>query len=164
VKHKPALYPLERLHAELGGKIKENRNQAAKLVKQMKQVETVIRMLDPAFNILAIAPRRKYKSVAPFKKGHGFKAITDVLRASPEPLTSGEIANAYSTKRAIVSPRARLYAADRAFVAPAAPRNRCGTGQPRRKARQVAIAGNLTHHGRPSWVGRTAVSSTRGYG
>jgi hypothetical protein len=92
MKHKPALYALERLHAELGGKIKENRQHAARLAKEMKQVETVIRMLDPAFNILAIAPRRRYKSIAPFKKGHGFKAVTDVLRASTEPLTSGEIA------------------------------------------------------------------------
>jgi hypothetical protein len=92
MKHKPALYALERLHAELGGQLKENRQQAVNVLRRMKQVEAVLRMLDPDFNILGIAPRRRYKRVAPFEKGKGFKAITDVLRASTEPLTSGEIA------------------------------------------------------------------------
>jgi hypothetical protein len=41
----------ERLHAELGGKILDNRQEAERLGEQMMHVEAVIKMLDPAYNL-----------------------------------------------------------------------------------------------------------------
>ena len=35
MKHQPAIFALERLHAELGGKIKDNKNEAARLAADM---------------------------------------------------------------------------------------------------------------------------------
>jgi hypothetical protein len=43
---RPAIQTLERLHAELGGKILENRQQGQNLAEQMRQVEAVIKMLE----------------------------------------------------------------------------------------------------------------------
>jgi hypothetical protein len=91
MKHKPALYALERLHAELGGKIKDNKREAARLVLDMKHVEAVLRLLEPGFNVSAIAARRKYKSTAPFKRGHSFRLIMDILRKATEPVTTRQI-------------------------------------------------------------------------
>jgi hypothetical protein len=94
MKHKPALYALERLHAELGGKLRENEKEAARLVADMMCVERVLKMLEPEFDVSKIAPRRKNNAIVPFKKGAGFKLIAAVLRRSPEPLTSRQIVEA----------------------------------------------------------------------
>lgn len=91
MKHKPALFALERLHAELGGKLRETEKEAARLVADMMCVERVIKMLEPDFDVSKIAPRRKNNAIVPFKKGSGFKIIADILRRSPEPLTSRQV-------------------------------------------------------------------------
>jgi hypothetical protein len=83
---------LEQLLAELGGRIENNRKEAAQLASAVKQVEAVIRMLDPTFNVRRITARRRDKSKAPLKRGHRFKTIADVLRDSAEPLTTRQIA------------------------------------------------------------------------
>ena len=44
---RPAIQTLERLHAELGGKILENKQEHANLAEQMRHVEAVIKMLHP---------------------------------------------------------------------------------------------------------------------
>jgi hypothetical protein len=44
---------LERLYAELGGQILENKQEAQRLAGQMLHVEAVIKMLDPAYNLRA---------------------------------------------------------------------------------------------------------------
>lgn len=59
MEHKPALYALMRLHAELGGKIKDNAAEAAKLRASMRHVEAVLHLLEPGFNARTIAARRK---------------------------------------------------------------------------------------------------------
>jgi hypothetical protein len=46
MEHKPALYALIDLHAELGGKIADNKRQAPKLRSDMKHVEATIKLLD----------------------------------------------------------------------------------------------------------------------
>jgi hypothetical protein len=56
---RPAIQTLERLHAELGGKILENRQQAENLGQQMMHVEAVIKMLDPAYNLARITVKRR---------------------------------------------------------------------------------------------------------
>jgi len=52
---RPAIQTLERLHAELGGKIVDNRQEAERLGEQMMHVEAVIKMLGPAYNLNRIA-------------------------------------------------------------------------------------------------------------
>lgn len=62
--HKHALYALLRLHAEIGGRIKENKAQALKLIEAMKHVEAVLHMLEPGFNARTIAPKRRNRAAA----------------------------------------------------------------------------------------------------
>ena len=50
---------LERLHAELGGQILENKTEALRLVDSMRHVEAVIKMLDPTYNLRRIAVKRR---------------------------------------------------------------------------------------------------------
>jgi hypothetical protein len=56
---RPAIQTLERLHAELGGKILENKQEHANLAEQMRHVEAVIKMLDPGYNLRAISVKRR---------------------------------------------------------------------------------------------------------
>ncbi len=53
------MFALLRLHAELGGKIKDNRIQVKRLVTEMKHVEMVIRLLKPGYNVASIAAKRR---------------------------------------------------------------------------------------------------------
>jgi hypothetical protein len=48
---RPAIQTLERLHAELGGKILENKQEHENLAGQMRHVEAVIKMLDPRLQL-----------------------------------------------------------------------------------------------------------------
>jgi hypothetical protein len=56
---KQALHTLTQLHAELAGKIETNRQSGDKLRAQMVQVEAVIKMLEPEFNVRAISAKRR---------------------------------------------------------------------------------------------------------
>jgi hypothetical protein len=53
-----AIQTLERLHAELGGKILENKQEHENLAGQMRHVEAVIKMLDPGYSVRAISVKR----------------------------------------------------------------------------------------------------------
>jgi hypothetical protein len=87
----PAIDYLVRLHADLGGKIWENKKEAQRLAEAMKHVEAVIRLFDPNFNIRRISIRRRYKGNAWFKRGTLFRHALDVLRKTQEPLTTRQI-------------------------------------------------------------------------
>jgi hypothetical protein len=89
--HKPALFALVRLHAEIGGKIKDNKREAKRLIASMKHVEAVLHLLEPGFNARSISARRRYNPNPLFKRGHVFRAALDVLRAAPAPMTADEI-------------------------------------------------------------------------
>ena len=102
--HKPAIYALERLHAELGGKIKNNRKEAACLAESMRHVEAVIRLLEPSFDVRRITARRRYKSNPHFKRGHIFRAVVDKLRRANSALTSREITVALLRDQGIEKP------------------------------------------------------------
>jgi hypothetical protein len=54
-----AIQTLERLHAELGGKILENKQEHANLAERMRQIESVIKMLDPGYSLRAISVKRR---------------------------------------------------------------------------------------------------------
>src|SRR4051794_155479 len=56
---RPAIQTLERLHAELGGKILENKQEHENLAGQMRYVEAVIKMLDPTYSLRAISVKRR---------------------------------------------------------------------------------------------------------
>jgi hypothetical protein len=106
ISYTPAVDALKRLHAELGGKIKDNRAEAKRLADMMKHVESVLKMLRPDFNVSSIAARRRHKRHMPYKKGTGPRHIMDVLRAAAEPMTSTEVAAAVLRNNGIAEPTA----------------------------------------------------------
>jgi hypothetical protein len=87
---RPAINTLERLHAELGAQILENKAEAIKLSGKMLHVEAVIKMLDPAFNLRRIAVKRRQPNPW-FKRGTVYRRAVDTLRTATEPLTAREI-------------------------------------------------------------------------
>jgi len=94
MKHKPALYALERLHAELGGRILANRKEAGRLAQDMRHVEAVLKLLEPGFDVRRIAVRRRNQKNPWFKRGEMFRHAIDVLRRAPAPMTAREITEA----------------------------------------------------------------------
>lgn len=88
---RPAIFTLERLHAELGGKILENKQQAEDLAEQMRHVEAVIKMLDPSYSLRAISVKRRQPNPW-FKRGTIYRRAIDALRMATRPLTAREIA------------------------------------------------------------------------
>ena len=85
-----ARFTLERLHAELGGKILDNKKEAERLASDMKHVEAVLKMLDPDYSVTPIAVRRR-KPNPWFKRGTVYRCAIDALRDADKPLTAREI-------------------------------------------------------------------------
>ena len=86
-----AKHTLEQLHAELGGKILDNKAQAKRLAQAMKHVEAVLKMIEPGYDVRPIAVRRR-KPNPYFKRGTVFRCALDALRGAGKPLTVREIA------------------------------------------------------------------------
>ncbi len=99
----PALYALERLHAELGGQILANKEEAGRLAESMRHVEAVLKMLKPGYSVRAISVRRR-KNNAWFKRGTLFRTALEVLRTAEKPLSSIEIAERMIAARGIQNP------------------------------------------------------------
>ena len=97
----PAVPFLVRLHADLGGRILENRKEAARLAESMKHVEAVIRLFDPAYDTRRISVRRRYKGNPWFKRGTILRHALDVLRKAQGPLTAREITEAMLTAKGV---------------------------------------------------------------
>src|SRR6266550_6570051 len=93
----PYARTLERLHAELGGKILENKQEHESLAEQMRHVEAVIKMLDPSYSLRAISVKRRRPN-AWFKRCTVYRRAVDVLRTATEPLTAREIAELIAAK------------------------------------------------------------------
>ncbi len=104
----PAVPFIIRLHADIGGRILENKRQADQLAADAKAVEAVIRMFDPGFNARAIAARRRVTGNPWFRRGTLFRHALDVLRASKEPLTVGQIAKALLESKGVTPTRKQL--------------------------------------------------------
>jgi hypothetical protein len=134
----PAVPYLVRLHADLGGRIKDNQAQAKRLAGDMRHVEAVLKMFDPAYNVRAIAPRRRVTGNPWFKRGTLFRHALDVLRAAPGPMTVREIADAVLAARKITDAtadqRKGIEAGLRASLEDHAGKSvqRVGEGSPRR--------------------------------
>jgi hypothetical protein len=88
---KQATFTLERLHAELAGKIQENKEEAERLANDMRHVEAVLKMLNPSYRVQAIAVRRR-KPNQFFKRGTVFRRAIDEMRKAARPMTPREIA------------------------------------------------------------------------
>src|SRR5258707_1554658 len=86
-----AKYALEKLHAELGGTILDNKREAKHLAQCMKHVEAVLKMLEPGYSVRSISVRRR-KPNPWFRRGTVYRAALDALRAAPGPMTAREIA------------------------------------------------------------------------
>src|SRR6202044_3019556 len=97
----PAIAYLIRLHADIGGRIQENRRQASRLAEDMKHVEAVLKMFDPEFNARAIAARRRVTGNPWFKRGTLFRAALEALRSAPAPWTVREMADAVIAAKGI---------------------------------------------------------------
>jgi hypothetical protein len=100
---RPAIQTLERLHAELGGKILENKQEHENLAEQMRSVEAVIKMLDPGYSLRAISVKRR-KANPWFKRGTIYRRAVDALRTATEPMTAREIAEKALATAKIESP------------------------------------------------------------
>jgi hypothetical protein len=103
----PAVDYLVRLHADLGGKILENRKEGKRLAESMKHVEAVIRLFDPAYNVTRIAARRRYKTNGLFKRGTILRNALDVLRKNQGPFTAREITERMLAARGEPAPDAK---------------------------------------------------------
>lgn len=55
----PVVPYLVRLHADIGGQIQANKQEAVRLADAMKHVEAVIKLFDPDYSVRAISARRK---------------------------------------------------------------------------------------------------------
>lgn len=103
---KQALHALKQLHAELAGKLIESGKEAARLRQAMKQVEAVMKLLEPSYNLRKIAVRRR-KPNPWFKRGTIFRRALDVLRTAEGPLTARQIAEGMIAARGITNTSAK---------------------------------------------------------
>src|SRR6202790_4002681 len=123
---RPAINTLERLHAELGGQILENKQRHGELSDQMRHVEAVIKMLDPGYSLRAISVKRRQPNPW-FKRGTVYRRAVDVLRTAPEPLTAREIAERVLLVAKVDSPK-KAAVADLTGSILASLRNHVGKG------------------------------------
>jgi hypothetical protein len=105
IKTKQAVYTLSQLHAELAGKFLENSRQGVRLKTAMMQVEAVLLMLQPGFNVVSIAAKRRNKSNPWFKREMLFRSAVDVLRRAGSPMTPREIGTALIAGKAVPATR-----------------------------------------------------------
>jgi hypothetical protein len=87
----PTLCALRRLHADIGGKIIDNRKNAKRLREDKRHVAAVIKMFSPGYDVKAIAARRHYQVNPWFKRGTLFRSALGIMRAATEPLTVAQI-------------------------------------------------------------------------
>jgi hypothetical protein len=98
-----AKFTLEQLHADLGGKILDNKAEAKRLAIAMMHVEAVLKLLDPAYNVRGISIRRR-KPNPWFKRGTVFREALGVLRTAEKPLTAREITWRMLTAKGVSKP------------------------------------------------------------
>lgn len=100
---KQAKFTLEQLHAELAGKILDNKKEADRLRQSLLHVEAVLKLLDPKHNLRRIAIRRR-KPNQWFKRGTIWRAALDVLRQAKSPLSVSELAAHMLAAKGIADP------------------------------------------------------------
>lgn len=98
-----AKHTLQQLHAELAGKILDNKTEAERLRQAMQHVEAVLKMLDPMFDLRRIAIRRR-KPNPWFKRGTVYRSAVDALREAGRPLTVPEVTAAMLRAKGVQEP------------------------------------------------------------
>lgn len=115
MEYKPAFYALIRLHAELAYRIKANKDEGEKLRDDMLHIEAVLKILEPGFSTRRIAAKRKHTENPWFKRGTIFRAVLEVLKAAPAPMSAEEIGVALLQSKGIAEPtrdqRRHMYSA-----------------------------------------------------
>jgi hypothetical protein len=101
----PTLCALRRLHADIGGKIIENRKNAKRLREDKRHVAAVIKMFSPGYDLKAITARRTYKANPWFRRGTLFRSALDVMRTASEPLTVAQIVDRMLAAKGVASAR-----------------------------------------------------------
>src|SRR5919202_5173651 len=104
MEHALTIAALTRLHAELGGRIKQAQAEQARLRGDMKHVEAVIKLLQPGYDTRSIAVRRRNRTNPWYRRGEVVRAAFDVLRAAERPLTSREITERMLKGKGIADP------------------------------------------------------------
>jgi hypothetical protein len=97
----PAVAYLVRLHADIGGKILDNKKEAGRLAASMLAVEHVIKLFNPEFNARTIAARRRQRTNPWFKRGTLFREALGVLRTATAAMTVREITDAVLAAKGI---------------------------------------------------------------
>jgi hypothetical protein len=135
----PAVPFLIRLHADIGGRILENKRQAEKLALDAKAVEAVLKMFDPEFNARAISARRRVTGNPWFRRGRHYSGLRSTCYGLPRrPMTVTEIVHAMLTAKGIrdatTNQRKGIEAGVRCSLENHAGRNveRVGEGSPKR--------------------------------
>jgi hypothetical protein len=139
---KQAVYTLGLLHAEFAGKLLANKREAIRLRTAMMQVEAVVKMLQPDFNVCGIAAKRRNKSNPWFKRGTPFRSAVDVLRRAEAPMTAREIADALVADKAPQATRKQAIDLQAAILAAAAEARRGDSGW-RGRASPLAVERGL---------------------
>jgi hypothetical protein len=85
-----AKHALLEMHATLAGEMQKSNEHFFKIVKEMRAIESVIKMMDPDFRINRIAVRRQQPNTW-FKRGTISRVCLEVLRQAGQPLTVREI-------------------------------------------------------------------------
>ena len=120
---KQAAYTLGLLHAELAGKLLENKRAAIKIRTSMMQVEAVLKMLQPDFNIGHISPKRRVIGNPWFKRGTLFRSAVDVMRRAGTPMTARQITDALIADKAPQATRKQAIDIQAAILAALRKRN-----------------------------------------
>jgi hypothetical protein len=105
----PAVAYLIRLHADIGGRILDNKRQAERLAADAVAVEAVIKMFDPEFNARGIAARRRVTGNPWFRRGTLFRTALDVLRSAKEPMTVRQIVDGLLAGKGITDATPKQY-------------------------------------------------------
>jgi hypothetical protein len=145
---KQAVYTLGLLHAELAGKLLENKRAAIKLRTSMMQVEAVIKMLSPDFNISRITPKRRVIGNPWFKRGTMFRSAVDAMRRAGRPMTSREIADAILEGKTPQPTRKQVIDVQQAILAALRKRDGqtvVGVGAPARWQLRSVLTGESAH-------------------
>jgi hypothetical protein len=120
---KQATYTLIQLHAELAGKLMDNKRAAIKIRTSMLQVEAVLKMLQPDFNIGHISPKRRVIGNPWFKRGTMIRSAVDVMRRAGTPMTARQITDALIAEKAPQATRKQAIDIQAAILAALRKRN-----------------------------------------
>jgi hypothetical protein len=101
----PTLCALRRLHAQIGGKIIENRKNIKRLREDKRHVAAVIKMFSPGYDTRTIAARRTYKANPWFRRGTLFRSALDIMRTASEPLTVAAIVDRMLAAKGVTNAR-----------------------------------------------------------